>query len=115
MGSFRLACVILFLGLAPGMWGGEVTDPLRRWDLAYRSAGAGSPDYATGLGELQRGILLGVGDCDLYYRMGYCYEKRDRPEEAAAFYRRVGSRYGNTPAAAQAAGRLSRLRRLGEP
>ena len=47
--------------------------------------------------------------------MGYCYEKRDRPEEAAAFYRRVASRYGHTPAAAQAAQRLSRLRRPGAP
>ena len=41
--------------------------------------------------------------------MGYCYEKRDRPEDAAAFYKRVESRYPRTAAADQARRRRDRL------
>ena len=47
--------------------------------------------------------------------MGYCYEKRDRPEDAAAFYKRVQSRYPRTPAARHAGLRLARLSKPRKP
>ena len=47
--------------------------------------------------------------------MGYGYEKRDRPEDAAAFYKRVQSRYPRTPAARHAALRLARLSKPRKP
>ena len=60
---------------------------MREWDLAYRSAEAEAPDYTAALAELQRGILFGVTDCDLYYRMGYCYEKLGKADLAEKAYR----------------------------
>lgn len=47
--------------------------------------------------------------------MGYCYEKRDRPEDAAAFYKRVESRYPRTSAADQARRRRDRLPKPPKP
>ena len=47
--------------------------------------------------------------------MGYCYEKRDRPEDAAAFYKRVESRYPRSPAAEQARRRRDRLPKPPKP
>ena len=87
MRAYISICVFLLVCLAPCMCRSEDADPLRRWDLAYRSADAELPDYARALGELQRGIILGVGDCDLYYRMGYCYEKLGKAEMAERAFR----------------------------
>ena len=82
MRAYTSICVFLLACLAPSTGGSEEADPLRCWDIAYRSPCAQSPDYAAALGELRRGILFGVSDCDLYYRMGYCYEKLGKADMA---------------------------------
>ena len=72
-------------------------------------------DYAKAIAELARlqRDFDSVGDeehsAETLFWLGYCYEKRQRREEAVAFYTRVVSTYSHTPAARQAAERLGRM------
>ncbi len=47
--------------------------------------------------------------------LGYCYEKLQQTKDAAILYKRLVGKYSQTPAARQAAERLSRLPTSAKP
>lgn len=63
--------------------GGRQSEFLKRWDRRYRlidpelesSANVPERDYATAAAELKKAIITGIPDEEMYYRLGFCYEK----------------------------------------
>jgi len=61
----------------------EPTEFLTRWDKKYRlvdtdvepSRWEKDRDYSTAAAELKKAIVTGIPDDEMYYRLGFCYEK----------------------------------------
>ncbi len=130
-----LAALAASAGCSAGPW--AYYSPARAGGAAQRelagAAGQGVAEFNSGLalaaelryqeaGEAFARALQAfqsAGDdaraAESLFWVAYCYEKRDRPQEAAIFYKRVLDRYRRTPAARQSELRLDRLPQPGKP
>jgi tetratricopeptide (TPR) repeat protein len=76
------------------------TEFLERWDRRYRlidpevesGPQPAERDYARAASELKKAILTGIADDQMYYRLGYCYEKMGDYDRALEAYLRAGER-----------------------
>lgn len=72
----------------------EPTEFLSSWDRSYRlidpevesSHRARIPDYAAAAAELKKAIVSGIPDGEMYYRVGFCYEKMGDTDRALGAY-----------------------------
>ncbi|MCX6353546.1 MAG: tetratricopeptide repeat protein [Candidatus Aureabacteria bacterium] len=72
----------------------EPTEFLTRWDRKYRlvdtdvepSRWEKDRDYSTAAAELKKAIVTGIPDDEMYYRLGFCYEKLGDYDRALEAY-----------------------------
>ncbi|MCX6356567.1 MAG: tetratricopeptide repeat protein [Candidatus Aureabacteria bacterium] len=100
---FRL-CLLGLMALASLCHGGPpagepLTEFLVRWDQKYRlidpevepAPRAYDRDYAAAASDLKKAILTGIADDEMYYRLGFCYEKLGDLNQALDSYRRAAA------------------------
>ncbi|MDD5557955.1 MAG: tetratricopeptide repeat protein [bacterium] len=72
------------------------TEFLERWDGRYRlvdpARHRAPPNYAAAAAELKKAVLAGIPDEELYYRLGFCYEKLGDLDGALDAYGRAAAR-----------------------
>ena len=85
--------------------GHAATELLSIWDRAYRlldaeietPGRAEQRNYARGIAELKKAIVAGIPDREMYYRLGFCYEKLGDHDRALDAFRRAAERGGGDP------------------
>jgi tetratricopeptide (TPR) repeat protein len=92
--------VLVFLTLARQTNADSTNELLRNWDEKYRfpRGGEASPDYGKGINELKSAVITGISDTDLYYRLGFCHERRNDLDHARESFDTAIREHGNSPA-----------------
>ncbi|MEJ2745908.1 MAG: tetratricopeptide repeat protein, partial [bacterium] len=93
-GLIVIAAVLYAAPLGAAESAYEPTEFLARWDRRYRlidpdvemHGGEEKPDYAAAAAELKDGIVTGIPDEEMYYRLGFCYEKLGDYDRALEAY-----------------------------